>query len=274
MNDFLSEMAQHSAKRAAAIDATALRKALSTAPPTVPLRLDRFDLIAEIKRASPSVGAFTDLDADPEAALAEVRAQAEAYVRGGAAALSVLTEPSRFKGDLDHLRAIVAQVAGRRPVMRKDFLVDPVQIVEARVAGASGVLLITRMLGDGQILELLDMASALGLFVLLEAFDEADLRRAEGLAVTPSPEHPGVLLGLNSRDLVSLQVDFERLLGDLPWPEGLRVAESGIDGPDHAARCAAAGYRLGLVGSALMRSGDPQATTEALLAAGRGAARA
>ncbi|MFN3202645.1 MAG: indole-3-glycerol-phosphate synthase [Bradymonadia bacterium] len=270
--DFLCQMARLSTERAegarqrrAALEAEALE-----APAVVPLSLDdRFDLIAEIKRASPSVGNLADVEADAQALQQMLHSQATAYVDGGAAALSVLTEPSRFLGHLDHLRMVVAAVGGRRPVMRKDFLVHPVQLLETRAAGASGALLITRMLTDEALSEMLTVARDLGLFVLLEAFDAEDLRRMVGLGVSPAADHPGVLLGLNCRDLKSLQVDFERLFHDLPWPEGLRVAESGLSSPGHAARCARQGYRLALVGSALMTSGTPRDAARALIDTGR-----
>ena len=170
MSDFLQSMATLSAERAAAtgnISAAELDKVV------VPLRLGVFDVIAEIKDRSPAEGELATENVD--------RSQrARDYASGGAAAISVLTEPSRFDGSLDHLRDVVAAVPNT-PVMRKDFLVDPVQILEARAAGASGVLLIATMLNDAQIRSMLDCAAEHELFVLLESFDEQDLLRAARL---------------------------------------------------------------------------------------------
>jgi indole-3-glycerol phosphate synthase len=195
---------------------------------------------------------------------------AETYGDAGASAVSVLTEPERFGGSL----ADLADVASRMqpsgvPAMRKDFLVDPYQVLEARAAGAGGVLVIVAMLDDPNLADLVACALEQGLFVLLEAFDEPDLERAARLAEGRAGQ---ILMGLNSRDLRSLAVDpgrLERLATRFPdgWP---KVAESGLESPEDAAKAAAAGYDLALVGSALMRSADPGALLAAMLEAGRG----
>lgn len=156
--------------------------------------------------------------------------------------------------------------------MRKDFLVDTWQVLEARAAGAGGVLVILAMLDDAAVRELLAAAREQGLFVLLEAFDEADLERAARLA-TDGPEAP-LLVGVNTRDLKTLQVDPLRLAALAPrLPVGLpAVAESGIRTPDDAAAAARLGYRLALVGTALMRSAAPAKLARAMRDAGRAAA--
>ena len=174
MSDFLATMAQSSAERAARagpISAAQLDK------PVVPLQLGAFDVIAEIKDRSPAEGGLTT-----QGVGRATRARQSA--EGGAAAISVLTEPSRFDGSLDHLEEVAAAVPDT-PVMRKDFLVDPVQVLEARRAGASGVLLIAAMLDDGQLRSMLDCAAEHGLFVLLESFDEEDLTRSSRLLDNP-----------------------------------------------------------------------------------------
>jgi len=195
------------------------------------------------------------------------------YATAGAAAVSVLTEPTRFDGSLIHLKEAAACLAGTAaPAMRKDFLVDPYQIVEARAAGAGGVLVILRMLSRAQTEDLILEAREQQLFVLLEAFDEADIElmhavvdRHGGNAASP------LLAGLNCRDLSSLQIVPERLeaLAERLPDSVPRVAESGLTTADDARRLAAVGYRLALVGSALMRAANHATLIESMLAAGR-----
>jgi indole-3-glycerol phosphate synthase len=262
MSDFLATMAQSSAERAAstgAISAAQLDK------PVVPLELGVFDVIAEIKDRSPAEGQLTARGVD--------RARrAGQYAEGGAAAISVLTEPSRFDGSLEHLAEVVAAVPGT-PVMRKDFLVDPVQVLEARAAGASGVLLIAAMLDDGQLRSMLDCAAEHGLFVLLESFDEQDLERSSRLLDNPGDRELAdagqLLFGVNTRNLRTLHVDPERLAKLAPaLPDGRCVAESGQHSAADAADVAGLGYRLALVGTALMRSEDPAALVAGMRKAG------
>lgn len=266
--DFLGGMAAASARRAAAArarepEAALRRRALETAPPPA-LELAGFDVIAEIKRVSPARGVLTGHG--PQ----RVGERAAAYARAGAAAVSVLTEPTRFGGALAHLAAAGRALAAcehRVPAMRKDFLVDPYQVLEARAAGAGGVLVIATMLDPARCGELVDAARECGLFVLLEAFGADDLAAASRFAGR------GVLLGLNARDLRTLEIDPGRHAAlARAFPAGsIRVAESGLSGPDDVARVAAAGYRLALVGEALMRSDDPALALSALLRAGRAA---
>lgn len=262
MSDFLQTMAGLSAERAAA---TGNIRESDLDRPVVPLRLESFDIIAEIKNRSPAEGQL--------AADTTNRGQrARQYATGGAAAISVLTEPSRFDGNLEHLEEVVAAVPDT-PVMRKDFLVDPVQVLEARKAGASGILLIATMLDDRQLRSMLDCAADHGLFVLLEAFDEADLERAARLLENTADQQRAadgqLLFGVNTRDLRTLHVDPDRLQKLAPaLPAGRCVAESGLHTAEDAAAAARLGYRLALVGTALMRSDDPATLVEAMRLAG------
>ncbi len=270
-SDFLAQMATgsrervHAAQRACS-DAALLARALASAPPP-PLQRSPtgFDLIAELKLRSPAAGQFKSAGED-------VAARVVAYAQAGAAAVSVLTEPSRFDGSLAHLETAARALAPLRvPAMRKDFLVDPYQVSEARLAGAAGVLVILRMLAQAQIEALLERARSLGLFVLLEAFDEYDIELLHGLVARQARPLSGLLAGVNCRDLTTLQVvpgRLERLAPLLPTSMP-RVAESGVGSADDARRVAAAGYDLALVGSALMQGGDPHALASAMLQAGR-----
>jgi indole-3-glycerol phosphate synthase len=272
--DFLASMAASSRARVAAArraqgDADLWRWAeASPAPPPLYLSPEGFDVIAEVKLRSPAVGQLRDSGDE------DVVARVKGYAAAGAAAVSVLTEPERFEGSLDHLeqasRALLE--AGRVPAMRKDFLVDPYQVAEARLAGAGGILIIVRMLDRAQLDALLKTARHFGLFVLIEAFDAADIHIA-GELVEAHAGGPPLLVGINSRDLVSLKVVPGRLeeLAAL-LPRGVpRVAESGVASAEDAARLARAGYELALIGSALMTTDDPVALLKALIAAGRGA---
>ncbi len=272
-DDFLSRMAASSRARAAAARAKypepELRARAGACPAAVPLCLAEtgFDLIAEIKRRSPSAGVLAGDTLQPVD-------QARAYADGGAAALSVLTEPEQFHGSLDDLGAVAGAVPGT-PAMRKDFLVDPYQVVEARAAGASGVLLIAAILPDGQLDALLDVALELGMFALVETFDEADVEyctpvmQTKGLAIEGRVAK--LLLGVNCRDLRSLDVDFQRFeqLASVLPDDFPAVAESGVETPQQAATVSYLGYDLALVGTALMRAADPAAAVSGLLQAGR-----
>jgi len=270
MSDFLQTMASHSAARAAA--ASSSFSSADFDKPIVPLTLGKFDVIAEIKDRSPAEGKLKSANSYGDS---DRNSRAKSYAAGGATAISVLTEPSRFDGNLAHLEAVVAAVPGT-PVMRKDFLVEPVQILEARKAGASGVLLITTMLSDTKLREMLDCAWEHGLFVLLESFDEDDLRRSSELLDNPVDHDKAdagqLLVGVNTRNLRTLEVDSERLRDLAPkLPAARCVAESGLLVPDDAARVAGWGYRMALVGTALMRSDEPAALIAAMRAAGAAA---
>jgi indole-3-glycerol phosphate synthase len=268
MEGFLERMAASSRERVKAALAretlAAISRRAETAPVPLALRLAGFDLIAELKLRSPAAGGLVDSSFD-------AASQLDAYAAGGAAAVSVLTEPTEFKGKLSDLSAAAERLRPLGcPVMRKDFLVDPYQVIEARAAGASGVLLIAAMLGDAELEELLGASAEQELFVLLEAFDEADLERIAALDLDRRSQ---VLVGINSRDLKTLAVDVGRfarlagrLRGDVPG-----VAESGIESSADIEAVAGLGFSLALVGSALMRDGNPQAKVAELIAAGRGA---
>jgi indole-3-glycerol phosphate synthase len=272
--DFLSRMRQASHARVARArslepEAELLRRARALPKPP-PLTLSGFDIIAELKLRSPAAGVLAATGFNRNA-------QVAAYARAGAAAVSVLTEPDEFKGDLEHLREAVAQLYGTGcPVMRKDFLTDPYQIIEARAAGAGGVLVIVGLVDDAALDALLGCAADLGLFVLLEAFTAEDLARIAALrsaAAGASKARAPVLVGINCRNLRDLSVDFARFAALAPHlpPHLPCVAESGIDGVASVRAVAALGFRLALVGSALMRNRDPATALAELLAAGRGA---
>jgi len=242
----------------------AIVRAAQAIPRTGPLKpnIEGFDLIAEIKKSSPSSG---ELSPESDSDLVK---RAVAYARAGAIAVSVLTEPDHFGGNLQHLEDISEALRPYGvPTMRKDFLVDVYQVWEAAAAGAGGVLLIIRLLDDQAIMDMLEAAAQARMFVLLEAFDERDLRRVLPFVGV----HRRVLVGVNTRDLETLEVDFDRLnrlAGKFP-PDCLRVAESGINTPADAAAAAKAGYQLALVGTALMRDSQPKELVNSMLVAGR-----
>lgn len=209
-------------------------------------------LIAEIKKASPSAGLIRP-DFDPAAL-------AKAYERGGAACLSVLTEEDNFQGrDAYIVQARV--VTHSLPVLRKDFMVDPFQIIESRALTADCVLLILAVLDDAEAAEFERLAVAWGMDVLIEVHDEAELDRALKLK---SP-----LIGINNRNLKTLKTDLattERLANLVPRDRVI-VAESGLKTPSDLARMARVGARRFLIGESLMRQTDVEAATRALLSA-------
>jgi indole-3-glycerol phosphate synthase len=264
MSGFLDEMASLSAARVAEAktrESFALleRRARAT-PPAARLQLSPlgFDVIAELKLRSPAAGQLGEPSDD-------WLKRVTAYAQGGAAAVSVLTEPARFDGSLEHLRlACAALEPFGVPAMRKDFLVDPYQVLEARAAGAGGVLVIVRMLSRTQMTQLLDAAAEFQLFVLLEAFDDADLAAARELLAARSGRRTAggaddILVGINSRDLQTLKVVPQRFEVLAPLLPGDRpaVAESGVAGTADAARMMRLGYRVALIGTALMSCDDP-----------------
>ena len=265
MSDFLKDMAESSAARAALaplfVDADFDK-------PVVPLSLGAFDVIAEIKQRSPAEGDLRCQSPYSESkGASHLISRASAYADGGAVAISVLTEPSRFDGELSHLAEVVAAVPNT-PVMRKDFLVEPVQVLEARAAGASGVLLIAAMLDDAKLRAMIDCAFEHGMFVLLESFDEEDLDRSARLV----DGRGQLLIGVNTRNLRTLEVDSERLRRLASrLPKGTCVAESGLRDVGDAARVARWGYSIALVGTALMRSDDPAALLRSMREAGAAA---
>jgi len=229
-----------------------LRAALADVdPPRDPmahLRAPGSSVIAEVKRRSPSKG---DL-----ASIADPAGLARQYAAGGAAAISVLTEERRFGGSLDDLRAVRAAVDV--PLLRKDFLVEPYQVLEARAAGADLVLLIVAALDDDTLRRLHDQARELGMAVLVEVHDEAEAARAVALGAE--------LVGVNARNLKTLEIDqdvFGRLAPLIP-DDRVKVAESGIFGPVDVKRHVAEGARAVLVGEALVKDGDPETAVRAM----------
>jgi indole-3-glycerol phosphate synthase len=235
------------------------------AAPALRLSSAGFDVIAELKLRSPAAGVLKNPAHDK-------RARVAAYARAGAAAVSVLTEPTRFDGSLQHLEEAARVLAPLGvPAMRKDFLVDPYQVLEARAAGAGGVLIILRMLSQARAEELLETAGEHGLFVLLEAFDAADLEMAKALLDRRLCRQNTVLVGVNSRDLVSLRVEPRRLSDLAPAlpPAAAAVAESGVATPSDAAEMRRLGYRAALIGTALMTRDDPAPLLTEILAAAR-----
>jgi indole-3-glycerol phosphate synthase len=225
-------------------------------------------VIAEIKRASPSRG---QLAAIPDPALL-----ARHYAQGGAAAVSVLTEPSHFAGSLDDLAAVAAAVP--LPVLRKDFVVDPYQVWEARAAGAAAVLLIVAALPQPDLEHLLAVAAMAGLDALVEVHDEAEATRAVVAHERAATGHR-LVLGVNARDLTTLQVDPDRFasvrgallagIGGLSRsPRALAIAESGVQGPEDVRRLALLGADAILVGELVATAPDPAATVRALVQAG------
>ncbi|MFL5822822.1 MAG: indole-3-glycerol phosphate synthase TrpC [Solirubrobacteraceae bacterium] len=205
-------------------------------------------LIAEHKRRSPSAGAIRD-----DLSLQEV---VGAYERGGASALSILTEGPSFGGDLDDLRS--ARAASSLPLLRKDFIVDTYQVLESCVAGADAVLLIVAALSQSELAALYEQVLACGLTALVEVHDLRELGIASDLGAR--------VIGINNRDLTTLQVDTRRTFELLPHiPSGaLKVSESGFSRPEELAELGAAGIDAVLIGEALMRSPDIEAVTRAL----------
>jgi indole-3-glycerol phosphate synthase len=214
------------------------------------LRKGRLSLVAEHKRRSPSAGPLGN-----GSALEEI---VSAYERGGAAALSVLTEGPHFGGSLEDLAA--ARQATRLPLLRKDFIVDPYQVYESAVAGADALLLIVAALEDAALDELHGQARMLGLDVLVEVHDRSELERAAQLGAE--------LIGINNRDLRTFAVDVGRTFELLPQvpPGAVVVSESGVGARAQLDELERAGVHAVLVGEALMRAPDPEAACRALLA--------
>ncbi len=254
LDDIVAGVREDLATRQATVDEAALLAVVEQLPsahdPMPAFAAPGLSVIAEVKRRSPSKGALADIP-DPAAL-------ATSYAAGGADAISVLTEQRRFGGSLADLRAVRAAVP--TPLLRKDFMVSGYQLLEARAAGADLVLLIVAALDDVLLRDLHDQALELGLTVLTEVHDEAEIERAIALGAR--------LVGVNARNLKTLEIDpdaFGRLAGLLP--EGVvRVAESGISGTVDAARYAEQGADVVLVGEALVKDGDPRAAVAAMKA--------
>lgn len=235
---------------AARRDAVRLAAAARPAPPSfrAALRAPTVALIAEVKRRSPSAGTIN--------AAIDPAERAAAYAEAGASAVSVLTDVAHFGGDIADLQAAAARVAV--PCIRKDFIVDELQIVEARAAGAAAVLLIVRALPPARLRELREVAEALGLEALVEAHDARELDVA-----LESGAH---IVGVNSRDLDTFRIDVDaawRLVERIP-ADRIAVAESGMAVRTDVEAAAAAGADAVLVGTALSSLGEPRAAVAAL----------
>lgn len=244
----------------AATPLEAVRRAAAAAPPARSLaaRLrtpGKVTLIAEIKRASPVKGLLRE-ECDPVAL-------ARAYTRGGAAAISVITEEEFFRGSPAFLPAV--RGATPLPLLRKDFIFDPYQIYESRALGADAVLLIAAILDQVQLAGLLTLTRELGMEALVEVHTAEELRRALAAGAR--------LIGINNRDLRSFHTDLNTtfaLRGHIPDPEVTVVSESGISGPDDLKRLARAGVHGALIGEALVRAPDPEALLRELVKGGSG----
>ena len=243
-----------------------LKAAAAAAPPVrnffsavtrAPSRL--VNLIAEIKRASPSVGLIRE-DFDP-AALGQSFAAADAQ------AISVLTDQTYFQGSLDHLRA--ARDAVKLPVLRKDFIIDPYQVYESRAAGADAILLIAVALPSGKLLDLMILAAELRMTALVEVHDADEIMTVRSMIGFPHRAYS--LLGINNRDLTTFKVDISNTvrLAPLAGEEVPIVSESGIKTRSDVERLKAAGVKAILVGETLMRSEDVPAEVERLLGPAR-----
>lgn len=214
------------------------------------LRRPMVSVIAEVKRRSPSKGSINpSISAGSQAAL---------YVEGGAAAVSVLTEPAHFGGSLDDLRSARASVANSAPILRKDFHVDELQLLEARAAGASAALLIARALAPEVLRRLVTFAMSIEIEPLVEVRTTAELERAVATGAR--------VIGVNNRDLETLKIEPEvgAALVRLVPADCVAIAESGVRGVSDVRRAAASGADAVLVGSSLSASPDPTAAVRAL----------
>ncbi|MEO8337472.1 MAG: indole-3-glycerol phosphate synthase TrpC [bacterium] len=212
------------------------------------LRQSSVSLLAEVKRRSPSKGAIAEgLDAV---------SQARAYAAGGAAGVSILTEPAHFGGTTDDLLDVRRRLD--MPVLKKDFHVAPIQLIEARALGASAALLIARALAPERLAEMMRVGSDLGLELLVEVRDEAELERALTAGAT--------MIGVNNRNLETLVIDAETSMRIVPLVPSsvVAIAESGVRTRSDVERYASAGADAVLVGSSLSSAADPVAATRAL----------
>ena len=265
-NNFLQAMALSSMKRLEKNKANQSEESLLKAcekierKPFVEFQ-SGFLFITEIKKSSPSLGEISK----PEFNLFK---QAEAYVNSGSNVISVLTEPSKFTGSLQDLNDISKRFS-ETPTMRKDFLVEPYQVSEAFLNGAGGVLLILAMLSDRMLKMMIERAIKHEMFVLLEAFDEVDMKRAKTIISEFGSHSSNILLGVNCRDLRTLDVNFSRFenLSSLIPEDVVCIAESGITGASEIEVLSNLGYSGALIGTALMQSETPDQLLKEMMAA-------
>ena len=258
LDQIIARTARDLADRKRLTTTSLLKQRAAARPPVVSFRAavrgTGVSVIAEVKRASPSRGVFPIAIDPPEVA--------RAYLEGGASALSVLTDEPFFQGSLADLESVAGVARSRLspvPVLRKDFVVDPYQIVEARAHGADAILLIVAALDDGALDRLLAEAGAFGMDVLVEVHDEREMERALALDAT--------LIGINNRDLRTFTVDLattERL-APLAGPDVTLVGESGVFDRRDVVRLGAAGVSAVLVGEGLILQPDRASAVEALL---------
>ena len=256
LDEILDGVRADLAGRQEALPLEELKKRAASAPTPkdaeAALRRPGVHVIAEVKRASPSKG--------PLAAISDPAALARDYEAGGAAIISVLTEQRRFNGSLDDLRAVARAVD--TPLLRKDFVVSSYQLWEARVHGASAVLLIVAALSQEALVSLVERARSLGLMPLVEVHDEEEADRAVDAGAT--------VIGVNARNLKTLEVDrdtFARVAPRIP-SDIVKIAESGIRGPHDLLAYAGAGAGAVLVGESLVRGRNPREAVADLVTAG------
>lgn len=256
LDDIISGVREDLAQRQSVTSLESLKERAATQPPAIDalaaLAGESVDVIAEVKRASPSKGELASI---PDPAVLATQ-----YADGGAAAISVLTEARRFSGSLADLAAVRAAVD--IPVLRKDFIVTSYQLWEARAYGADLALLIVAALDDEALISLIERAQSLGLTPLVEVHDERECRRALDAGAQ--------LIGINARNLKTLEVDtstFARIAPMVP-SDIVLVAESGVRSPRDLVNYAAAGADAVLVGEALVTGADPKAAVHDLVAAG------
>lgn len=256
LEDIIAGVRADLAEREAAMPLEELKKRAAKAPEPrnamAALKEPGIGVIAEVKRRSPSKGKLADI-LDPAALAAD-------YAAAGARAISVLTEQRRFGGSLSDLAAV--RQAVDVPILRKDFIVSPYQVHEARLHGADMVLLIVAALDQNALVSLLDRVESLGMTALVEVHNAEECDRAL--------EAGAELIGVNARNLHTLEVDrdvFARLAPGLP-PQVLKVAESGVRGPGDLMTYAGHGADAVLVGEGLVASGDPKAALVQLVTAG------
>ena len=256
LDEIVAGVREDLAEREQRVPLDALKQRAARAVPALDadarLRLPGVAVIAEVKRTSPSAGSLAEI-ADPAAL-------ATNYERGGASVISVLTETRRFNGSLDDLMSVRAAVDV--PVLRKDFIVTPYQVWEARAYGADVVLLIVAALEQNALVAVLERAESLGMHALVEVHDAEEAQRAVDAGAR--------IVGVNARDLRTLDVDretFARIAPLLP-DSVVKVAESGVRGPHDVLAYAAAGADAVLVGEGLVKQHDPRQAVADLVAAG------